>query len=52
MRANELTKQGKYVHRYKAILFNGVSGKPTPSRIRDEIDEWDRVFDSKKTGLG
>lgn len=41
----ELNKIG-YVHRHKAIRFNGVSTPATPERLHDSMDTFDRFFPS------
>lgn len=38
-----------YIHRYKPIIFNGGPTQSAPQREKGvEIDEWDKVFESKE----
>lgn len=48
MSVSDLIKEGKYVWRYKHVGFYGHAGASAPQRENDELDEWDKVFDSKK----
>lgn len=47
MKALTLSREGKYVYRYSPICFNG-KGESAPQRTKDEIDAFDKVFDSKE----
>lgn len=47
MKVSELMREGKYVYRYKPVLFNGGHGSSAPQRENDEVDNFDKVFNSK-----
>lgn len=47
MKATELKKQGKFIYRYKPVVFNGGPTVGAPMRENDEIDGFDKVFDSQ-----
>lgn len=47
MNISDLPKSA-YVYRYKQIILNGHSGTSAPQRKDNELDNWDRVFDSKE----
>lgn len=44
----ELTKEGKYVHRYKKLVFSGSPTPPTQQREGLYPDHFDMVFESKE----
>jgi hypothetical protein len=47
MKLQELQKQGKYIWRYKHIGFYNSQSPLALMRQGNEIDKWDKVFDSK-----
>ena len=48
MKVKELEAQGKYIWRYKHVGFYGTPRPTAPQRGGEEIDKWDKVFDSKE----
>ena len=44
----DLKKEGKYIHRYKWIVFNNSGTPSTPQRRSEFPDKFDFIFNSKE----